>query len=86
MITINLGTAVSTTRRRVMRIMIMMTGWMTTTMMMMMMMVGGSYRVGAALQNFPARKQKKKFWFHVGNILGTKFCEPAEPQHIPPPP
>ena len=41
--------------------------------------------VGAALENFPTRKQKKKFWFHVGNILRTKLSEQAEPHPIPPP-
>ena len=41
--------------------------------------------LGAALENFPARKRKKKFWFHVGNILRTKLSEQAEPHPIPPP-
>ena len=41
--------------------------------------------VGAALENFPARKRKKKFWFHVGKILRTKLSEQAEPHPIPPP-
>ncbi len=40
---------------------------------------------GAALENFPARKRKKKFWFHVGKILRTKLSEQAEPHPIPPP-
>ena len=34
---------------------------------------------------FPARKRKKKFWFHVGNILRTKLSEQAEPHPIHPP-
>ena len=41
--------------------------------------------VGAALENFPARKRKKKFWFHVGKILRTKLSEQAKPHPIPSP-
>jgi hypothetical protein len=43
-------------------------------------------QLGAALENFPARKRKKKFWFHVGKILRTKLSEQAEPHPIPPAP
>jgi hypothetical protein len=40
--------------------------------------------VGAALENFPVRKQKQKFWFHVRKKnRSKKKCH--EEQFVPPP-